>query len=104
MPPLLYSVPVDHALFGNPRRNYRESPEPETYRRRHRPLHPIQLSLLGSLGLCFFRLLWWVDPDGGRDFGRLWWLVDEAFRRIEERGIQRKRRPCAIDLVYSGWV
>lgn len=49
MPPLLYSVPVDHAPFGNPRRNYRESPEPESYRRRHRPLHPIQLSLLGSL-------------------------------------------------------
>lgn len=35
--------------IANPRRDYKEPPEPESYRRRHRPLHPIQLSLRGSL-------------------------------------------------------
>jgi hypothetical protein len=39
--------------------------------------------------LGFFRLLWWVDPDGGRDFGWFWWLADKALWRGQVGGIQR---------------
>ena len=48
--------------------------------------------------MFFFRLVWWINPDGGRDLRWFWRLADEALWRAEEFGIQGFLA-CGVDTV-----